>query len=492
METTNSCLVNSLTPFDSNIIPKGSFRIAASPKKSRTIEFFDELYNYPPSFRVKWDGIDELHDDLVMSYNYRAQNKGFPFSESGAVLDGGEDVKSVKKTKYPLKAYVRGYFNKLTSTNFYANKAKRLQDPLKTVPIYTILNGQGEIVLATSTDATNSGLSPANKSVYDLCGNFDSLVERDTQLGLFFMSKHDAEVYLQEIAKTDTQGTKMFGLSIHCFGLDFAYRVMREYHPNVDFRFVPNLNEVQSLMTPQNTGSANVIFDEGQQQLRFRRRPIPIFPISATLNKWFSPFSSFVSKTEYFKGVPIYVVNVHAVPRNYFVQQYHNTVNLLDNVYGRVFNYLSTGFGFGSNWIMEGSLQKQSVGPELKTYVFFEQKAASEFCNSYAKRISRYTGSRAKIFESFIKKPKIFVHNLEDFLELCEETLLEQATSTAEGQNSVFDAKKLNFIPASQSTVDVNTYFDQTHKSPVKRVFQFIDFKYRRLTGFMEVLLNTN
>ena len=38
------------------------------------------------------------------------------------------------------------------------------------------------------------------------------------------MSRADAEVYLNEVAKLDTQGTKIFGLSVHCFGLDFAYR----------------------------------------------------------------------------------------------------------------------------------------------------------------------------------------------------------------------------------------------------------------------------
>ena len=41
----------------------------------------------------------------------------------------------------------------------------------------------------------------------------------------------------------------------NCFGLDFAYRLTREHHPDVDFRFIPNLEEIQTLLTPQTTAT---------------------------------------------------------------------------------------------------------------------------------------------------------------------------------------------------------------------------------------------
>ena len=53
-------------------IPEGVFRVSPQIKKSRIIEFFGDLYTYPPRFNIKWDSIDELHNDLFMSYNYRA------------------------------------------------------------------------------------------------------------------------------------------------------------------------------------------------------------------------------------------------------------------------------------------------------------------------------------------------------------------------------------------------------------------------------------
>ena len=42
--------------------------------------------------------------------------------------------------------------------------------------------------------------------------------------------------------------TKTVGLSIHCISLDSAYKITREYHPGIDFRFVPDLREVKGLL----------------------------------------------------------------------------------------------------------------------------------------------------------------------------------------------------------------------------------------------------
>ena len=88
-----------------------------------------------------------------------------------------------------------------------------------------------------------------NEKVYDTAGSFDSTVEKQQQLGLFFMNKFDAETYLKAVAQSDIDGTQTVGLSINCIGLDAAYRITREYHPGIDFRFVPDLNEVQNLLS---------------------------------------------------------------------------------------------------------------------------------------------------------------------------------------------------------------------------------------------------
>lgn len=490
MEITTSCTTNELNRLDFKTIPNGSFRVSYAAKKSKTVEFFDDLYTYPPDFRVKWDTIDELHEDLFMSYNYRVLNNSFPFMNVLTDFFHNEENETVKNTKYSLNSYLDGYLNKITSTKFYSKKAKKLQTSLQNVPVYTILNGQGEIVLATSTDSINSDTTNIKRTAYDFCGSFDPLVEKNTQLGLFFMSRNDAEVYLKEIAKLDTEGTKMFGLSIHCFGLDFAYRVTREYHPNIDFRFIPDLTEVQALITPRHTSDSNLVFEDSQQQLRFRRRPVNVIPFFSNINKWVSPFSSFLEKTEYFKGVPIYIVKVNSTSNNLIIESYYKTLDILDNTYGQLSKVISLVTGFGNNRIIQGSLQQQAFSPTTKTYIFFEKKAAAEFCQRYGRQIARYDGNHSGLF----KKPKIFVHNLEDFLEMCEDTFAKTRIIDPLGnqQNIDFNLQTTSIIPAKQSILDVDNYFQHNKKSPLKKISQFFDFKYRRLSGFIEILLNTN
>ena len=101
METTTGGTTLHLDFLKCQTSPNGSFRIAYPPKKSKTLEFFDDLYTYPPKFRVKWDTIDELHEDLFMSYNYRVRNPNLPFM--GVLTDffSTEDNGVVKKINYP-------------------------------------------------------------------------------------------------------------------------------------------------------------------------------------------------------------------------------------------------------------------------------------------------------------------------------------------------------------------------------------------------------
>ena len=484
-------MFNSINSLDFKTIPTGSFRIPTAPQKSKTIEFFDDLYTYPPKFRVKWDTIDELHEDLFMSYNYRILNKNFPFFKKTCFAE--EEAVKGNKNQYPLGSYLDGYRAKITSTRFYSQKSKGLQAALQAVPVYTILNGQGEIVLANSTDKLKSQSPDLQSSLYQFCGSFDPIIERDMQLGLFFLSRNDAEVYLQEIAKMDTQGTKMLGLSIHCFGLDFAYRVMREYHPQIDFRFIPNLQSVQSFLKPANISNSNLIFDESQQQLRFRRRPRTVLPVFKQLNNWFSPISSFLAKSEYFKGVPIFVVQVNDNSTNFLTQQGSRMVNLVDTVYAWALKPLTTLGGFGNHTIMQGSIKSQLNKSSIRTYVFFNHAEALDFCKLSGRQIRHYNGSYLKLFDSVIKKPTIFVHNLEDFFELCEDSLIPSTSSNVVGvPNLKLNMQTINFVSSTNSSRDVENYYTQPQKSSLQKLSQFFNFKFRRLGGFIEVVLNTN
>ena len=51
-----------------------------------------------------------------------------------------------------------------------------------------------------------------------------------------------------------------------------AYKITREYHPGIDFRFVPNFQEVKELLSKKfKSGKTDIIIEDEQQQLRFRR-----------------------------------------------------------------------------------------------------------------------------------------------------------------------------------------------------------------------------
>ena len=186
-------------------LSNGIFRISSQTKKSKIIEFLDDLYTYPPKFNVKWDSLDELHEDLFMSYNYRSLEHNSPFLKVLGEFNQDQDIieKENIKDKFSTKSYVEGYLNKLVSTKFYGKQTNQIQESLQTVPIYVILNGQGNIILGNSTDQINKNTTSISNLLYNFCGSFDPLAENSSQLGLFFMSKSDAELYLQEIARSD-------------------------------------------------------------------------------------------------------------------------------------------------------------------------------------------------------------------------------------------------------------------------------------------------
>ena len=187
MEETIGCRANYINSLDLDTIPNGSFRVPYQTKKSKTVEFFDDLYGYPPAFRVKWDAVDELHEDLFMSYNYRVRNQDFSLLNTLTDFFQSEGNGLSEKTNYNLNNYFKGYLNKLSSTRFYIKSTKKFQQVLQTVPVYTILNGKGEIVLATSNDSKSSIATNLNQVLYNICGSFDPIVDSTTKLGLFFI-----------------------------------------------------------------------------------------------------------------------------------------------------------------------------------------------------------------------------------------------------------------------------------------------------------------
>ena len=447
--------------------------------------YFDYIYSYPPKIQIKWDSIDELNEDLFIGSNYGVLEHSVPFID---VLDdwffSGTLENAVSEDHpYKISTYADGFVEKINSTNFFLKKTRKIQKVLDNIPIFVVLNGQGQIVLSKPSNnlGPNSFINYVNEKLYDSCGAFDASVDKKSDLGLFFMTHNDAEKYLKECAKSDFEGTQTVGLSIHSINLSSAYRITREHHPGIDFRFVPNLTEVKDLLVTS-IGKSDMIVEDEQQQLRFRPRSTNLFPYLNKLGKYLSPTSSFLQGNEYFKGVPIYIVQVHGKPRNFFAEQAFKFFGSLDSIYNGSIKSLDSVIGFGHNhWIMQGSIQDAGSSEKLENFIFFEKDQALQFIKENGRKVARFSGGRTSNLEFIVRKPKIFVYNLEDFLEDWEDKILGELNVNENTIKGLFKSNAFNFISPSYSSNEVRNLKNEYTQTPLKNFTQSVDVKFRVL-----------
>ena len=110
-----------------------SYQTVSNLKNSKVTEFFEYLYSYPPKFKIKWDSLDELTQDLFLENNYGVLEHSFPF------IDFAEDIffkgiyqESVPQ-EYSVKEFVNGYLDKICSSSFYSKKTTKIQEKLKKI-----------------------------------------------------------------------------------------------------------------------------------------------------------------------------------------------------------------------------------------------------------------------------------------------------------------------------------------------------------------------
>jgi hypothetical protein len=473
----------------------GNFQISPNQKQTRFTSYLDSLYSYPSKVKIKWDALDEFTNDRLIEENSNKLDDSFPF------LDFMEDwflnttsQKLVSKD-YSVQQYINGYLDKVHSTNFYSKQTKPIQQALEQVSVFVILNGNGEIILSKpSNDLAQKNLkSFLNEKVYDFCGAFDSSVEKRQQLGLFFMSRLDAEMYLKAAAQSDIDGTQTVGLSINCIGLDAAYKITREYHPGVDFRFVPDLNEVQDFLATH-VSKPDIVVEEEQQQLNFRPRSTNVFPYLEKIGFRLSQTigtRSLSQNNDYFKGVPIYIVQVKNTPRNILKEQYYNVVGTMDTVLGKIIQPLEYVVGLGGNNTVQGSLENESTSGESVNYVFFEKMQASKFVQQQGRNVARYNGARISDLDFLIRKPKIFVYNLEDFIESWEDTFTVEAKNSQK-TSTIFQAQKTYFVSPTKTTEEI-LQFKQTYKSkPLNNMLQALGLKARVLKRNIGIFISVD
>ena len=453
------------TTFDLSWQQYKSLNITLPTKKSKTINFLKELYTYPPKLNITWEQLDELtaDEDII--------------TKRKSLLD-------LSDKKPSLNNYKTAYLNKANASQFYKTKLKSLSNALQSIPIYLVVNGCGEIVVA------NSNLSQA--------GNLN-------KLGLFFLDRVDAECYLTEIAKTDLQGTNKLGLSIHCIGLNSAYKLLREQASNIDFRIIPSLDEMTQLFKVVKQGDSRFVFDIEQNQSHFTfpeiKSPINWFNGYRTLEQTVSPFNLINQSGKYFKGVPIYIVQVRDTPRNLLLTSVLNLFSLADSGYVTLNDvpFQAAKIAGIDSALMESHVKTFANSNDMSTYVCFTNEQAVNLVHKFGRRVVRYPGVREQTswLASFSRIPKIYVHNLEDFFEIWEESVLSDQldnTSISKTSQAGKDVaiRNVHFIPSDREIQNLDEFANTPKRSSVKAVSEFVRIKSRILIGFFGTFLNNN
>ena len=462
-----------------------NFKIPFLVKNSESVPFLKDLYTYPPKFKIIWEQLDDLNQDLA-------------FHSRSSSSPGRKSFSLFREKSYSFNDYTFGYLNRTTSSTFYGKHTNAITNSLQSIPVYIVMNGKNEIVTANSS--LSYRFDDSNSKMYDFCGSFDPRFNKSAKLGLIFFNHLDAEFYLNEIAKLDPPGTDEVGLSVHCIGLNSAYALSREYHSDIDFRFVPNFTEINNVIELGRNDDSRFVFDINQQQLRFRNRtlkfPINVIPGFRTVENYVSPFKTFITGSEYFKGVPIYLVQVQNTSRNFAISSILNSFSFVESTYEFTTRWIDMLSGFGQSWLLQSDSNKVMNSVESNTvvnYVCFNKQQAIDLTKKFGSRVIRYNGTRVQtsFLSKFSRTPKIYISNFEDFLELWDESIL--SSSTVNNGQSIFNGNQsIYFIPSEDSVKNLEEFSKISKKPFVTVAQQFLYVKYKVLVGFFGALLNNN
>jgi hypothetical protein len=413
-------------------------------KKSDVVYFLEDLYTYPPKIKVQWNRLD--------------------------LIGGSDKLLSNKIIHNPSRKSflgVRDYLDKVISFDFYNKKIKLLKQALENVPVYVIVNGRNELVLASAKSGKfhyHDGLVPdfnlekgdvhetdvAQKSFSKRRGYKrtaeEALSTKSKRFGFMFLDPTEAKLYLDTMIERSERGghnkrdngVDKVGLSIHCIGMDTAHSLLTRAS-NVDFRFVPSLIEVKALLKFGGRGGTNNELSANEQRLE------------QTLSR--KALSTLRDQDDSsFKGVPIYIVPVKDKPRNLVFTAGVNISRLIDG--------LHDAFISGSDTtIRPSNLEafndigkfKSSQTNSSANYIFFDREQALEFCEKYYYRITS----------------TIYTDNLEDFLESWEEALLLNTNSAT---SFIKIGQPTYFIPSKQSTKTLDQYYNRPKDSLGKSI----------------------
>ena len=255
---------NILEQINKILFPSSAHVIVAQEKQDPVSKLLSSLY----SCRGIEVNIKSRDDVFIEDFFQGRGNKSIH-------INVNEDLKLFSM---PTKA--PNFFNNPRQAEFPTEQQKAILSKLKKVPIYTVVNGYNEIVLASPRN-----MPPKNSIEWLYDKYYDSFLWKEDKgsisLGLFFVNKEDAETYLQEICKKDPKGAEHIGLNVKTVGLDTFYELNRTSKPRMQAKLVADLEEIDLLLNE--------------------------YSISKILN--FHPKQKY--KKQWFQGNPIYLIKIN-------------------------------------------------------------------------------------------------------------------------------------------------------------------------------------
>ena len=426
------------------------FRLVSNVE-SEPLYFLQELYKSPPRISIAWKDLEAQRTSCETGTHQLVTSKK-PTTFIGSQINRNRSVKIL---------------NRYTET---------IKNALQSVPVYVLVNGRNELVVATS------------KPVKYPDSNLLSQSKRQ-RFGFIFLDKREADLYLAEITrKVDTAiyterttGLSQVGLSIHCIGLDYAYHLFR-HEIDVDFRFVPNLNQVTYLLENVNPSDISTYSPYSQ--------PITVdIPDDEyrDLDNLMIPDLDHAEVSS-FRGVPVYVIQLKDVPyataqenmlkMGSFTDDLQSKGVTFSSISSRITEKVSPSIlDYYPDLFVKHAVNKteqnlkiedlsipskiESVKSRISNYVFFDKVQAEQFglnCNQYlVKNTTLSSFGRTQIF------------SLEGFLEMWENAILLKQDFN-EGKFNFNSKQSTYFIPSKESLKILKDYAAQPKKSLSKSI----------------------
>lgn len=252
--------------------------------------------------------LSEKYTDQLNSLNFpknKVSQKKFLSQLSKSFTNGSIQSSLSKNLVYDRTAYSIRYiweksFNLKSLINFdfsvFSTARKSLQEiekklKVKNLPLFIVTNHLDQMVIAEPPETLS--LSNNIKNVL-----FNGSSCTPMYQGWFFTNFQDAEEYLEHIKKQYCISDFNNKLQIFICNLETFYKLSRESRNTVQFRLVPDLNEIGKLVT-EYSSYRNIFFNKSQNYGKNYFQGQPVYTIKDQSICYYSLLSTNKKKIKY-------------------------------------------------------------------------------------------------------------------------------------------------------------------------------------------------